>query len=139
MNLYDVGRQAYLTGNDFWGMKAIRPRRVFIACPLGEYSRTVKKKGSAWHDTLEELRLRIDARPEDRKGLEKESAPERSITKLGGGVLTLVEGESQLPGTWTGLDKKGNQVKWHSVTNMWICFELYENSVETFLSLAAIN
>jgi hypothetical protein len=119
VSLYDVGRHAYLTGHDFWGMKAIRPRRVFIACPLGEYQRMVKKKSSGWHDTLEELTLRIDARPEDRKELEEESSPERSITKLGGGVLMLVDAESQIPGTWMGLDKKGNHVEWHSVTNMW--------------------
>jgi hypothetical protein len=79
----------------------------------------VKKKSSGWHDALEELTLRIDARPEERKELEKESAPERSIAKIRGGVLLLVDAKSKISGTWTGSDKKGNQVKWHSVTNMW--------------------
>jgi hypothetical protein len=79
----------------------------------------IKKKGPGWHDTLEELILRIDACSEDRKELENESLPESSIMKLGGGVLTLVDAESHIPGTWTGLDRKGSHVKWHSVTNTW--------------------
>jgi hypothetical protein len=120
VSLYDVGRHAYLTGHEFCGMKSVRPRQVFIACPLGEYPGVViKKKVSGWHDTLEEPTLRIDAHPEDRKELGKEAVPESSITKLGCGVLTLVDAESLISGTWKALDKKGTYVNWRSVTNVW--------------------
>jgi hypothetical protein len=120
VSLYDVSRHTYLTGHDFFGMKPLRPRRVFIACPLGEYpGMVIKKKVPGWHDTLEELTVRIDARPEERKELEEESVPERSIMKLGGGVLALVDAESKIACMWMGLDKKGIHVTWHSVTNVW--------------------
>ena len=63
--------------------------------------------------------LRIDADPEDMQDLESEAPPERSIKKLGVVTLTIVDGKSQVRGTWTGLDQMGNQVEWQSVTITW--------------------
>lgn len=120
VNLYDVGRQAYLIGHDFWGIKALRPRRVFIACPLHDQDGIFwKKKDFGRHERLEQLTLRIDARPSEWSQLEKEAAPERFIKKRGGETLELVDAESNKAGSWNGLDKKGKHVKWHSMTSVW--------------------
>lgn len=117
VKLYDVGRQTYLLRQ---GMKALRPRRVFIAYPMKDYTRgQIKQKKIGWHDTLKELTLRIDVHPKDRKVFKKEPPPENSITKRGGDVLKLVDTESGIPGPWMCLDKKGNHVEWHSVTYIW--------------------
>jgi hypothetical protein len=76
---------------------------------IGNIRRDGQEKSSGWHAALEELTLRINARPEERERFERESALERSIAKIGGGVLTLVNAEAKISGTWTSLDKKGNR------------------------------
>jgi len=123
VQLYDVSRLAYLVGHDFWGIKALRPRRVFIACTFEDYWGVGEKKKRrekfGWHDALEHLTLRIDANPKDRENLQAESPPEPSITKFNGGVLTQVEAESGIMSTWTGLDKNGEQIEWTSITHVW--------------------
>ncbi|KAH6680739.1 hypothetical protein B0J14DRAFT_649116 [Halenospora varia] len=83
VRLYDVAYHTYLSSHDFWGMKAIRPRRVFIACPFEGAPDMAKEKKAGWHDTLGEPTLRIDIHPKDRKEFEEGSAPEGSIKKLG--------------------------------------------------------
>jgi len=119
VSLYDVSRHAYLLGHTFWGIKAFRPRRVFIACIFGDYWKVKGKKKPGWHDALENLTLRIDTDPKDREKLQAELPPEQSITKRNGGVLTRVEAQSGILGSWTGLDKIGRQNERTSVTHVW--------------------
>jgi hypothetical protein len=68
VNIYGVGRETVFTSHDFWGLK-LRPCLVFIACVFKVDLSLFWKKNLGWHDTLEELTLRIDAHTDDRKNL----------------------------------------------------------------------
>jgi hypothetical protein len=107
---------------EFWGMKALRPRRVFIACPVdgckGVFPSVKIKRAPCWHNTLEELTLRLEVYPQDRDLLHKECLPD-SIKTVGGRLLELADAESKVSSTWEGFDKKGERVVWHSLTYVW--------------------
>lgn len=119
VNLYDIGWSNYLTGNNFWNLNGIRPRKVFMNCPFDDYGGWPMKGVKGWHAQLEVLTLRIDVRPKDKAKLENELLLEKTIKKVGGGILELVDDESNVWGTWDGLDLRGSAVTWQSLTNVW--------------------
>lgn len=125
LHIYNAGRDTYHVGHILrdLNMKTIQPRRVFLACPLrggNAIQQPNKSSEVGWHDTLEELIMRIDAHPRDQKELEMVAPPNQSIVTRGGRVLTLVDAKSNIARTWTGLDTAGNHVQWISVTHTWM-------------------
>lgn len=92
VSLYVLDTCAYLHGHDLYGMKMMRPRKVFVAFPLVSYLKIGGRRprySVGWHASLEELTVRFDVESEDKEKLKTKGIVKREIIKEGGGVSNL--------------------------------------------------